>query len=79
MSLNFFGAGIEEVKKFATIGERIKRGRTGCTTEKTKEEKKASKLHKENEELQHLVQNIEHILKENKKKSINALRRGYDR
>ena len=57
---NFFRAKIEEVKQnisstkneeFVTTSGGIQGRRTGCTTEKTKEEKKASKLQKENEKL----------------------------
>ena len=42
-------------EEFATISGGIQRRRTGCTTEKIKEEKKASKLLKENEKPRHLV------------------------
>ena len=65
-------------KEIAIMGRGIKRGKTGYTTEKTKEEKKAPKLQKENEELQRLVQNKKHMLKE-QKESIDALRARYYR
>ena len=61
---NFFGTKTEEVKQnissikneeFATISGGIKGKKTGCTIEKIEEEKKASKLQKENEELRCLV------------------------
>ena len=50
---------------------------TGYIAKKTEEEKKASELQEENEELWHLVQNMAHTLKE-QKESINALQGGYD-
>ena len=49
----------------------------GYTAKKTEEEKKASKLQEENEELRRLVQNMAYMLKE-QKESINALQGGYD-
>ena len=72
---NFSGAKIEEVKQniqstkneeFATTSGGIQRRRTGCTTEKTEEEKKASELQKENEKLRHLVQDMAHMIIEKK-------------
>ena len=38
-------------KEFANVGKKTSNGKIGCTTEKTEEEKKASKLQKENEKL----------------------------
>ena len=64
-------------KEFATIGVGVKRGRIKYVTEKKVQEKKASEFQKENEELQRLVQNMAHTLKE-QKESINALQEGYD-
>ena len=55
LPLNFFEARTEENEEFATTSGGIPGRRTGCTTEKLKEEKKASKLQKENEKLQRLV------------------------
>ena len=61
---NFSRAKTEEVKQnipstkneeFATTSGGIQGRRIGCTIEKTEEEKKASELQKENEELQRLV------------------------
>ena len=44
LPLNFSGTRTEEDKEFATISEKVQRGKTGYTTKKTEEEKKASKL-----------------------------------
>ena len=75
LSLNFSGARIEEVEEFVTIIGRVQERRTGCTTEKPEEEKKASKLQKENEKLRHLIQDMAHMMTE-QKESIATLRRG---
>ena len=71
---NFFGAKTEEDKEFATISKGIQRRMTGCTSEKTEEEKKASELQKENEKLQRLVQDMAYMMTE-QKESIAALRK----
>ena len=73
--LNFFGIRTEEVEEFATISGGIQGRKTGCTTEKTEEEKKASKLQKENEKLRRLVQDMAYMMTE-QKESIAALREG---
>ena len=75
LSLNFSGARTEEVKEFATTSGGIQGRRTGCTTEKPEEEKKASELQKENEKLRSIVQDMAYIMTE-QKESIAALRRG---
>ena len=81
---NFFEAKTEEVRQnilstkneeFSTISGGIQGRRTGCTTEKPEEEKKASKLQKENEKLQRLVQDMARMMTE-QKESIAAIRRG---
>ena len=81
---NFFEAKTEEIRQnipstkneeFATISGGIQERRTGCTTEKPEEEKKASKLQKENEKLQRLVQDMAYMMTE-QKEFIAALRRG---
>ena len=81
---NFSGAKTEEVRQnipstkneeFATVSGGIQRRRTGCTTEKPEEEKKALELQKENEKLQRLVQNMAYMMTE-QKESIAALRKG---
>ena len=71
---NFFEAKTEEVKEFATTSGGIQERRTGCTTEKTAEEKKASELQKENEKLQRLVQDMAYMMTE-QKEFIDALRK----
>ena len=72
---NFSGAKTEEVKQnilstkneeFATTSGGIQGKRTGCTTEKIEEEKKASELQKENEKLQRLVQDMARMMTEQK-------------
>ena len=75
LSLDFSGARIEEVKEFATTNGGIQGRRTGCTTEKPEEEKKASELQKENEKLRSIVQDMAYMLNE-QKGSISALREG---
>ena len=75
LPLNFSGARIEEVEEFATISGRIQGRRIGCTTEKPEEDKKASKLQKENEKLQRIVQDMAYMLNE-LKGSIATLREG---
>ena len=75
LPLNFSGARTEENEEFATTSGGIQGRRTGCTTEKLKEEKKASKLQKENEKLQRLVQDMAYMMTE-QKESIAALRKG---
>ena len=75
LSLDFSGARTEEVKEFATTSGGIQGRRTGCTTEKLKEEKKASELQKENEKLRRLVQDMAYMMNE-RKGSIAALRGG---
>ena len=60
-------------KEFANVGRRTPGGKTGCTIEKTKEEKKALKLQKKNEKLRQLVQDMAYMLNE-QKESITALR-----
>ena len=80
----FSGAKTEEVKQnilstkveeFATTSGGIQGRKTGYTTEKTEEEKKASKLQKENEKLRHLVQDMAYMMTE-QKESIAALQGG---
>ena len=71
---NFFEAKTEEVKEFATTSGGIQERRTGCTTEKTEEEKKALELQKENEKLQRLVQDMAYMMTE-QKEFIDALRK----
>ena len=78
LSLNFFGVRTLEVKKFATISGGIQGRMTGYIAKKTEEENKASKLQEENEKLRHLVQDMAHMLKE-QKESITLLRGVYDR
>ena len=51
MSLNFSGATTVEVKQFATISGGIQGKNDWYIAMKTEEEKKASKLQEENEEL----------------------------
>ena len=84
---NFSRAKTEEVKlnipstkneEFAITSGEIQGGKTGYTTEKLEEEKKASKLQKENEELRRLVQDMTHMLKE-QKKSVTLFQGVYDR
>ena len=75
LSLDFSGARIEEVKEFATISEGAHRRKIEYTFKKMEEEKKASKLQKENEKLRCLVQDMAHMMTE-QKESIAALRRG---
>ena len=75
LPLNFFGTRTEEDKEFATISEGVHRRKTGYTSEKIEEEKKASELQKENEKLRRLVQDMAYMMTE-QKKSIAALRRG---
>ena len=81
---NFSGAKIEEVRQnisstknegFATTSGGIQGRKTGCTSEKTEEEKKASELQEENEKLRRLVQDMAYMMTE-QKESIAALRRG---
>ena len=55
------------------MGRRTSGEKTECTTEKTEEEKKASKLQKENEKLRRLVQDMAYMLNE-QKGSVVALR-----
>ena len=74
LPLNFFGARTEEVEEFATTSGGIQGRRTGCTSEKIEEEKKASELQKENEKLQRLVQDMAYMMTE-QKESIAALRK----
>ena len=62
-------------KESATVGRRTPGEKTECTTEKTEEEKKASKLQKENEKLRRLVQDMAYMLNE-QKESIAAFRGG---
>ena len=50
----------------------------GYTAKKTEEEKKASELQEKDEELRRLVQDMVHMLKE-QKESIALLQRVYDR
>ena len=64
--------------EFATIGEGVKRGRTGYAIEKMVQEKRDSRLQKKNEEFRHLVQDIVHMIKE-QRESISILRGVYDR
>ena len=59
----------------ATTSGGIQERKTGCTTEKIEEEKKASELQKENEKLQRLVQDMAYMMTE-QKESIVAFRRG---
>ena len=84
LSPNFSGAKIEEVKQnilstkneeFATTSGGVQGRKTGCTSEKTEEEKKASELQKENEKLRRLVQDMAYMMTE-QKGSIAALRGG---
>ena len=70
--MNFSGTRTEEVKEFATVSERVKGRKTGCTFEKTEEEKKALELQKENEKLQRLVQDMAYMMTE-QKESIAAI------
>ena len=81
---NFSEAKTEKVKQnipstkneeVATTSGGIQGGKTGCTSEKTEEKKKASKLQKENEKLQRLVQDMACMMTE-QKESIDALRKG---
>ena len=81
---NFSRAKTEEVKQnipstkneeFATISGGIQERKTGYTSEKTEEKKKASELQKENEKLRCLVQNMAYMITE-QKESIVAFRRG---
>ena len=72
---NFFKARTEENKEFATISEGVHEKKTRHTSEITEEEKKASKLQKENEKLRRLVQDMAHMMTE-QKKFIATLRRG---
>ena len=81
---NFFGAKTEDVKQnisstkneeFAITSGEIQGGKTGYTTEKPEEEKKASELQKENEELRCLVQDMVYMLNE-QKGFVAALRGG---
>ena len=81
---NVFVAKTEEVKQnipstkneeFATTSGGIQERRTGCATEKTEEEKKASELQKENDKLRHLVQDMAYMMTE-QKESIAVLREG---
>ena len=51
LSLNLSGVRTVEVKEFATISGGIQGRMTGYTSKKTEEEKKASELQEENEEL----------------------------
>ena len=74
-SLSFFGARTEEDKEFATISKGVHGRKTGYTSEKTEEEKKASKLQKENEKLRHLVQDMAHMIIE-QNEFVAALRKG---
>ena len=62
----FRSARTEEVEEFATTNGGVQGRKTGCTTEKTEEEKKASKLQKENEKLRRLVQDMAHMMTEQK-------------
>ena len=78
LSLNFFEARTTEVKKFVTISGGIQGRMTGYTAKKTQEEKKASELQEKNEELRRLVQDMVHMLKE-QKESVVLLRGVYDR
>ena len=73
--LNFSGTRTKEVEEFAITSGGIQGRKTGCTSEKTKEEKKASELQKENEKLRHLVQDMAYMMTE-QKESITALRKG---
>ena len=75
LPLNFSGTRAEEVKEFATISEGVHGRKAGCTSEKREEEKKASKLQKENEKLRRLVQDMAYMMTE-QKESIDAFRRG---
>ena len=72
---NFSGAKTEEVKQnipsikneeFATTSGGIQGRRTGYTTEKIEEKEKASELQKENEKLRRLVQDMVHMMTEQK-------------
>ena len=78
LSLKFSRVRTAEVKKFATISGGIQGRMTGYTAKKTEEEKKASKLQEENEELRRLVQDMAHMLK-GQKESVTLLRGVYDR
>ena len=78
LPLNFFGARTEKVEEFATTSGGIQGRKIECTTEKTKEEKKASELQKENEEIRRLVQNMAHMLTK-QKESVTLFRGVYDR
>ena len=75
LSLNFSETRTEKVKDFATISRGVQGRKTGYTTEKTEEEKKALEFQKENEKLRHLVQDMAYMMTE-QKESIAALRRG---
>ena len=66
LPLNFSGARTEEVEEFATTSGGVQGRRTGYTTEKIEEEKKASKLQKENEKLRSIVQDMAYMLNEQK-------------
>ena len=78
LSLNLSGARTAKVKEFATISGGIQGRMTRYTAKKTEEEKKASELQEENKELRRLVQDMPHMLKE-QKKSVALLRGVYDR
>ena len=73
--MNFSRARTGEVEEFATTSGRIQGRKTGYTTEKTEEEKKASELQKENEKLRSIVQDMAYMLNE-QKGSIATLREG---
>ena len=64
LSLNFSRARTEEVEEFATISGGVQGRKTGYTSEKTEEEKKALELQKENEKLQRLVQDMARMMTE---------------
>ena len=73
--MNFSGARTEEVEEVAITSEGIQGRKTGYTSEKMDEEKKASELQKENEKLRRLVQDMAYMMTK-QKESIAALRRG---
>ena len=73
--MNFSGARTEEVEEFVTIIGRVQGRKTRCTSEKIEEEKKASKLQKENEKLRRLVQEMARMMTK-QKESIADLRGG---
>ena len=75
LPLNFFGTRTEEVEEVAITSEGVQGRKTGYTSEKMDEEKKASELQKENEKLRRLVQDMAYMMTE-QKESIAALRRG---